>query len=271
LASAIDPDARVIKHGQFYVGYLLDVAIDADSEIITNLNILPGSGTEAADAITLIRQEEAAQGNKVEGISIDGAGYNGPVLRELTDPAGLNLDVTGPPPTPIERKTFGPERFTLTVFDDGNAELTCPNGQSTKTRERIVRDTGWKYVYKPSQCAGCPLREECLQNPQSKLGRTVIKNDYEAEYRKVEEKAKTPQYQETRRTHPKIERKLNEVARHQGARRACLRGLRKVHTQAVLTALVVNVKRIVKLLAQKMSDAASALPVRAELGTTGAT
>jgi hypothetical protein len=268
LASAIDPDARVGKHGQFYIGYMLDLAIDADSEIITAVNVLPGNGAEAADAIELIRQEEAAQGNDVEGVSLDGAGFNGPVLRELTDPEGLNLDVTVPPPTPAERKTFGPERFSLTVLDDSRAELTCPNGQSTQQRERNDNDTGWKYLFRPSQCADCSLREQCLQNPQSQGGRKVIKNEYEAEYRKVEEKANTPEYQETRRTHPKIERKLGEAARHQGARRARYRGRSKVLIQAILTTLIVNVKRIVKLLAQKVSEAASALPVCAELSTT---
>jgi transposase len=264
LASAIDPDARVGKHGQFYIGYLFDMAIDADNELITNVNVLPGNGAEAADTIKLIQQEEAAQGNDVEGISLDGIGFNGPVLRELTDPKGLNLDVTVPPPKPTERKQFGPERFPLTVLDNGDHELTCPNGQTTQQRERVEKDTGWKYSFKPSQCAGCPLREQCLQNPQSQGGRTVIKNDYEAEYRKVEAKTKTPEYQETRRTHSKIERKLGEAARHHGARRARYRSLPKVLAQALLTTFVVNVKRIVKLLAQKIGDAASALPVRAE-------
>ena len=36
-------------------------------------------------------------GNDVQAISIDGAGYRGPVLRELTDPDGLNLAVFTPP------------------------------------------------------------------------------------------------------------------------------------------------------------------------------
>src|SRR5208282_5327892 len=97
LASAMDPDARCGKHGEFYLGYLVDVAMDPESEIITAVNVLPANGEEAADAITLIHQEEEAQANKVEALSIDGAGYNGPVLRELTDPQGLNLDVTVPP------------------------------------------------------------------------------------------------------------------------------------------------------------------------------
>src|ERR1700676_4010382 len=102
------------------------IAIDADSELITSLNVLPGNGAEAADAITLIRQEETAQGNDVEGLSIDGAGYNGPGLREFTDPNGLNLDVTVPPPQPPQRSTFGPERFTLTIINEDVGEVTCP-------------------------------------------------------------------------------------------------------------------------------------------------
>src|SRR5439155_11478865 len=117
LGSAVDPDARTGLHGGYFLGYLFDMAIDADSEIITAVNVLPGNGAEAADAITLIQQEEMAHGNDVAGLSIDGAGYNGPVLRELTDPAGLNLEVIVPPPTPAPRTTFGPERFSLTIID----------------------------------------------------------------------------------------------------------------------------------------------------------
>src|SRR5271154_3300776 len=127
LASAIDPEARVGKHGGYFVGYLLDIAMDADSELITAVNVLPGNGAEAADAITLIQQEEAAQGNDVAGMSMDGAGYNGPLLRELTDPDGMNLDMTVPPPTPAARTTFGPERFSLKVIDAQHGEVICPN------------------------------------------------------------------------------------------------------------------------------------------------
>ena len=148
---------------------------------------------------------------------MDGAGYNGPLLRELTNPEGLNLDMTVPPPTLAPRTTFGPERFSLKVIDAQHGEVTCPNGQTTRQRCRTRQDTGYRYSFKTKQCAGCPLRAECLENPASKRGRVVIKNDYEAEYLKVEAKAQTPEYQETRRTHPKIERKLGEMVRHHQA------------------------------------------------------
>ena len=216
LASAVDVEARVGMHGSFFVGYLLDMALDPDSELITAVNMLPGNGAEAADAVTLIQQEESAQGNDVKGISIDGAGYNGPVLRELTDPQGLNLDVTVPPPTLAPRTTFGPERFSLKVIDERTSEVTCPAGQSTRSRSRTRQKTGDRFQFRNKQCAGCPLRTECLENPASPRGRVVIKNDYEADYKKVHDKAQTPEYRDTRRTHPKIERKLGEMARHHG-------------------------------------------------------
>jgi len=268
LASAVDPDARVGKHGGYFVGYLLDLAIDADCELITAVNVLPGNGAEAADAVTLIEQEEATQGNDVAALSMDGAGYNGPVLRELTDPDGLNLDVTVPPPRPAVRTTFGPERFSLRVIDPQHGEITCPAGQTTRQRSRTRQGTGYRYQFRTRQCATCPLRNECLEKPARQRGRVVVKNDYEAEYARVEAKTRTPEYEATRRTHPKVERKLNELVRHHAGRHACFRGLPKVLTQAVLTALVVNVKRMVKLGAQRVQAAAAALGMRAAWGVT---
>jgi transposase len=268
LGSAIDPEARTGLHCGYFLGYLLDVATDADSDIITAVNVLPGNGAEAADAIALIQQEEAAHGNNVAGLSIDGAGYNGPVLRELTDPDGLNLEVTVPPPKVPARSTFGPERFALQVLENGVSELTCPAGQTTRQHYRNDKDTGDHYVFTASKCRACPLRQQCLQNPSRKGGRTVIKNDYEVEYQRVAAKAATPEYVQTRREHPQIERKLGELARHQAARRARYRGLGKVLGQALLTALVVNVKRIVKLLSGAAKPPPRTAAARAELQPT---
>lgn len=264
LVSAKDPDARNGKHGQFYVGYLVDVAMDADSELITALNVLPANGVEAADAPTLIRQEEAAQGNAVQGLSMDGAGYNGPVLHELTDPHGLNLDVTVPPPPTPERTTFGPERFTLKVLADGSRVVTCPAGETSRPRQHNAHPTATTFTFKAQSCTACPLRAQCFPNPARKTGRTVVKNDYQAEYDEVQAKAMTPEYEQVRRVHPKIERKLNELARHHRCRRACYRGKPKVLVQTLLTALVVNVKRMVKLLARAVPPAIPTLAVRAE-------
>jgi IS5 family transposase len=247
--SVHDVDARCGKHGDFYDGYLVDVAMDADSEILTAVNVLPANGNEGADAAQLIAQEERAHGNDVQALSLDGAGYRGEVLQELTDPAGLNLEVFTPPTERIPLTVFGPERFTLSP--DGTT-LTCPAGQTTKNRERNANDTGTKFRFSEKQCSGCPLREECVakaegKRPEAKR-RTVIKNDYELEYAKAQAKARTPEYAEVRRQHPAIERKLSELVRRHDLRHARYRGRLGVLFQSLLTGLVVNLKRIVRLL-----------------------
>jgi transposase len=267
LVNAVDAEARTGWHGGYFLGYLLDVAVDADSEIITAVNVLPGNGAEAADAVALIAQEESAQGNDVAGLSMDGAGYNGPMLRELTDPQGRNLEVTVPPPASPPRTTFGPERFALTVIDESTRELTCPNGATTRQHSRNPKDTGDRYVFAAEKCLGCPLRSDCLEKPLSSKGRTVIKNDYEAEYGQVAAKSKTPEYAAVRGEHPKVERKLGELVRHHGLRQARYCGQAKVLLQSCLTAMVVNVKRIVKLVSAPRGLPDAALPVRAELAT----
>jgi transposase len=245
VVSVHDPDARCGKHGQFFDGYLADVTMDADSELITGMHVLPANGDEGSDAAPLIQEEEAAHGNDVAAISIDGAGYRGPVLRELTDPTGLNLEVFTPPTERIPLTVFGPEEFTLSA---DRTTLTCPAGQTTRMHERNTNDTGVKFRFSKNQCGGCALREQCLSHPQAK-SRSVIKNDYEVEYRAAQAQAQTPAYAQVRKEHPAIERKLSELVRWHELRHARYRGLSKVRRQALLTAVAVNLKRLVKLCA----------------------
>ncbi len=218
--------------------------MDADSQLLTALNVLPANGDEGADAVQLIKQEEQAHGNDVQAVSIDGAGYRGELLRELTDRKGLNLQVFVPPTERIPLLVFGPERFALS--EDGQA-LTCPAGQTTRNRQRNLVKTGMIFRFSKKQCAGCSLRQECLEKAETKF-RSVCKNDYEAEYQKAQAHAKTPEHAATRKEHPAIERKLSELVQRHDMRRARYRGRVKVLIQGLLTGLVVNLKRMVRLL-----------------------
>jgi len=249
LLSVQDVDARRGKHGDYYEGYLLDVAMDADSELITGVNVLPANGNEGADATHLIQQEEQAHGNDVEALSMDGAGFRGELLRQLTEPQGLHLEVFVPPPPPPVTGVFGPEQFTLR--DDGTT-LTCPAGQTTNWRQPEAN--GVRFIFAASSCATCPLRQQCLSGPKVQR-RSVNKNYYEAEYRAARAQAQTAAYAEVRQQHPAIERKLSELVRRHDVRHARYRGQPRVHRQGLLTALVVNLKRMVRLLTDRLSHA----------------
>jgi hypothetical protein len=252
--SVHDADARCGKHGEFFDGYLTDVAMDADSELITGINVLPANGNEGADAAYLIAQEEAAHGNDVQAISIDGAGYRGPVLRELTDPDGLNLEVFTPPTERVELTVFGPEDFTLS---QDRKTLTCPAGQSTTRQERTHSGNAVKFRFSKGQCGPCVLREKCLAEATTR-SRTVAKNDYEAEYKAAQAKAQSPEYAQVRKEHPAIERKLSELVVRHDLRHARYWGLSKVLRQALITALDVNLKRMVHLVQPRTHSQAAA-------------
>ncbi|NTW01748.1 MAG: hypothetical protein HGA19_10695 [Oscillochloris sp.] len=56
--------------------------MDADSQIITALDVLAANGDEAADASALIQHEATVHGNDVQTLSTDTAGFRGVMLRE---------------------------------------------------------------------------------------------------------------------------------------------------------------------------------------------
>jgi transposase len=255
LRSAVDPEARRGKHGRYYDGYSCDISQDPDSEILTAVNVLPANGDEAADARTLLETEQAAHGNRVEALSIDSIGFQGPLLRELSRPDGLNLTVYVPPHSQgvADSPYFKPADFELSP--DGS-RLRCPNQVETDRRHRNDKDTAWVFHFKRSQCAACPLLDRCLARLPAKHGRSVSKNDYQAEYDAARHLAQTEAYAQVRQQHPKVERKLAEMVRYHGGRRARYRGQARVKIQFLLIGLVVNIKRIVRLVTASLKPAA---------------
>ena len=245
LVSLEDTGARFGYHHGSFCGYLLDLAMDAESELVTSINVLPANGDEAADAATLVRQEEEAHGNDVAALSADSVLFQGQKLRELGDPEGLGLEVFVPPVQPSKTDYFTPEDFEL---DETGQKLSCPSGKTTNCRYRNSRDSGWTYRYRRSDCVACPLREKCMKELPKQQGRAVNKGEYTAEYAAARETAETPEYAEVRKIHPKVERKLGEIVRHHDGRRARCRGRPKVLLQELLATLVVNARRIVQML-----------------------
>jgi len=242
--STVDPEARRAKHGDWYDGYLLDILVDADSEIITQVNVLPANGDEGMDAVELIRQEEAAQGNDIESLSIDGMGFNGPLLRELEDPDGLAINTFVPPQRDPANDLFVPDDF---VEDPESGRVICPAGQKSRYRDRDAKNRATTHRFARKDCQDCALLSQCMKKLPKRFGRNVRKNDYAKEYRQVREKASTQAYVSIRSEHPKVERKLAEVLNRHGGRRARYRGTEKVLIQELMACTATNIKRIAKL------------------------
>lgn len=261
VVSAHDVDARRGKHGSFFTGYLLDVSMDADSQIITALAVLPANADEAADATSLISHEERVHDNDVQTLSIDKAGFRGELLREWQDPLRLGLEVVVPPTKIDPTSYFVAADFT---HDAEAGALSCPGGITTRRRTRNWVDTGWNYIFPRKNCASCALQAHCLEKLPKSIGRMVVLNDYAAEYAAARAKTTTSVYQQIRREHPAIERKLAEIVCQHDGRRARYRGRARNRIQYLLTGLVVNVKRMVRRLLgrpQAQGRCAAAYPI----------
>jgi len=275
--SVNDPEARRGKHGDYYDGYLTDILMDADSGIITQINVLEAGGDEAWDTVILVQAEQAAHGNQIEGVSIDGAGFHGEMLRELegvadeedagaeegpsaeADAGGLGVKVYVPPKTDPDTGRFTPGDFTLN--EEGTA-VSCPAGQTSRYRQRDTGRHATIFRFTRPTCDACSWQQQCVAKPGTgAFGRSVSKNDYQAEYQRARERAKTDEFAAVRREHPAVERKLNELLNHHGGRQSRYWGRAKTHVQQLMTGFVVNTKRILTL----------RIALRADPGMTPAT
>lgn len=242
--SVVDSDLRRGKHGDFYDGYRVSMMMDADSELITHICVTPANSDEASLIPGMLRSEYTALQTHVEAVSIDGVGFDGPVLRELQDPEDLHVKVIVPPKAEPETKLFTAEDFPEAA--DGQ-HVTCPQGEQSKYRQRDEAGHVTIHRFESSTCAGCPLLTQCMAKAPEQFGRSVRKNDYTQEYAAARQFATTEEYKAVRREHPKIERKQGELVLRHDCRRARYRGRERVGRQMILGTIAVNVKRFVKL------------------------
>lgn len=244
LRSVSDPDARRGRHGEFYDGYLVDVTVDPDSQLFTAINLLQANGgDEASDAVELVQQEMSHHGNQIEKLSIDGAGYDGAVLRTLEE--DLSIQVFVPAKADAQPDRFTPEEFSLS--EDGS-HVTCPADQKSRYSQRDNSRHTTTYRFTKETCAACPLSHKCLSRAETSLARSVRKNDYAAEYDRVRTRMKTPEYTDIKKEHPLVERKLGLLMNRYGGRRARYRGRLRVLCQQVLAVTTANLDRILRLL-----------------------
>lgn len=239
--STIDPDAR---HGhkttaRGFDGYKGHVAVDPDSEIITDTTVTPGNAGDASVAEDLIDDllgdEDRAEDAKVYGDSAYGTGEFQQRLDDEDIDSGCR---TQPPSAPAGR--FGKDRFGVNLDDD---TVTCPAGVTVSIRRGVHGDG---IAYFAEHCSTCSLRADCTD---AAGGRTIRVNEFEAALTRARQRQAEPDWQtDYRATRPKVERKLAHVMRRRhGGRRARVRGRPKVDADFNLLAAAANVARLAAL------------------------
>lgn len=241
IISTVDPDAR---HGhktqaRGFDGYKGHVAVDPDSEIITDTIVTAGNAGDASVAEELIDDilddEDRGEDTKVYGDSAYGTGE----FQQRLDDADIDSGCrTQPPSAPAGR--FGKDRFDVDLDRD---TVSCPNNVTVTIRRGA---DGGGVAYFAEHCVTCPLRDRCTD---AAGGRTIRVNEFEAALATARQRQADPDWQaDYRANRPKVERKLAHlVRRRHGGRRARVRGQRKVDADFNLLAAATNLARLAAL------------------------
>jgi transposase len=275
--SVVDPQMRVGHKSkrQAWAGYKVHIAEEPESELITEVGVRRANEYDAEAALPIMEHQKESTGLGPKELLCDGA-YGSVDVRAGLKELGVEVVAKMRPLT--DSKHLRKDEFEIDLSaNNGEGSVTCPAGVTT-TDYRMARD-GW---YRPVKlfrfpreaCDGCELKELCLGGPNGRAenpvrlppGRQVQMHYHEEVLQKARAEQRTAEQKkalrEKLRPRAKVERKISEVLRLHGLRRGRYFGGEKTDLQAVMTAAMVNTKRLFTMSEQ---DAKLAKALRKQL------
>ena len=240
IISTVDPDAR---HGhktaaRSFDGYKGHIAVDPDSEIITDTTVTAGNAGDASVAEDLIADLHEATGGGEATVYGDNA-YGTGAFQDHLESSNIESRCKTQPPVNTNG-LFAKDAFDINLDDD---TVTCPAWVIVSIR-RNTKGQGTAYF--ADACTACPRRSECTT---ATGGRTIGVGIHEAVLARARERQTTTDWRnDYQSTRPKVERKLGHLMRRQhGGRRARVRGKPKVAADFNLLAAATNLARLAAL------------------------
>jgi len=253
--SVHDPEMR---HGRKsrtrrFDGHKAAVAVDAESQLITAVDVLAGNAPDNEDALALVEASEENTGLAVAETIGDCAYGDGQTRQAFADaerPLVAKVAARGRSP-----------QYSKDAFDIDLDEMscTCPAGQTTRV---LVRQGYWQdrcgarhpdraFLFAAAACATCQLRSACVKGKGHK-GRTVRLHPQEQLLREARALQESPAFQEYRRLRQTAEHRLARLVQL-GIRKARYSGRRKTLFQLMMAATVANLTLIARRTAPKQA------------------
>jgi len=246
LGSATDPDATYRVHDdQSDFGYNTQVVVS--DNFVREIQADTGAQPDAVSIPDVLRAQQEHHDLTPAKFIYDAAAGTGKTHAQVREVSHGQTQLVAPL-VPHEKPTdrFTPDRFTLS---EGDATLTCPNGQTASIAYRSGSGDGRTFRFYAPQCQGCPLWTQCrTQSEGSRAMRQVFISDYRADVDAARAYSLTPEFQADRKRRSRVERFVAGLVRYNGARRARRRGLVQADFQAKMNATAFNLKRWMRLL-----------------------
>ena len=244
IVSVEDRDARWSNREQGkrpYAGYKEHIIQDEDSGIITEVIVTPANVDDGTQLQPLLAGHEANTDATPKGVGADAKYHTGENREHLAD-AGIEAYIAVPAAKGEKQGLFSAGDFE---FDAEHDCVMCPAGQIAERGKWGEKEQGWTYYFRKGQCEDCPLRAQCSK---CKRGRTVFISKYRTVLREARAAKDSPEQFDGQVRRLGIERTFSLQKQRHGLGRTRFRGGSRVRGGVYLNVLVVNIRRIVKLL-----------------------
>ena len=243
--SLVDQEARVGHKSktEHFFGYKTEFTMTTEDRIITAVVIESGEYVDGTNFNKLIELTEKT-GLTVEEVYGDKAYFRKSILDKIQE-------IKAKPYIPISESVYKIDEGKFSYNKDSD-EWFCSEGNNSIRKTYMKRKDGrqsYKYYFKREICKACPNRNECITGKvQAKILNIGINTP---EFYEYSQEQKLPEFLEKYKKRACHEWKNGEMKNHHGLNRAKGYGKRSMSTQAKLTAIAVNLKRIANILSSK--------------------
>ncbi len=242
-SSTTDPDSGFMTRDRKPQGffYLDHRTVDHKTNYITDVHITPGNVNDGTCYIDRLQFQQKVYGFNVQAAGLD-AGYDTiSICKQLVD---MNImGVLGYKRQGGKKGLFKKNKFTYNSRKD---VYLCPCNKELNYRT-TSRDGYKEYKSNPSECKNCPMLSKCTESKSSQ--KVITRHVWEESKEIIHKNRLTLCGKEIyKRRKETIERSFANAKQLHGYRYAKYRGIERVREQAYLTAIVQNIKKLVKYL-----------------------
>ena len=247
LVSPIDADARygVKSETKRFVGYKANLTETVTSRFITNIEPTRGNQPDGDTTLEVMEDQQALGLHPAK--LIGDTAYDHGAYRQALKRYGTQLVA---PLRAKNTRTRAVYPKSLFHYDEKNHTVTCPQGVTTAESWNDARHNLRMFHFPKTACGPCSVRNECTNAEEGR--RTIGISASHHDRLEAEAYNRTEAFKADMKLRPMIEGTHSEMKRYHGLRRARYRGLRKVALQCYLTAAVVNIKRWIKRIMEKI-------------------
>ena len=243
IISRTDPDARSgqkSKNNRF-TGYKVSPSMTMD-RFFPNVETIPGNEPDAFQGPVFVEEIIKMTGEKPISIGLD-LGFNSVQNRQYFHNQGIQPGIEFNRPT----NPRNPGKFSSNAFyfelDTMTAE--CPAGHTSSTYTINKDNETYLFRFPKLICDHCSLRKQCTT---SKNGRTVNFSFHTQMLTKDKEFLQTEIYERLRKARWGEESTFGTAKQSHGLIKTRYHGIRKVSFQNRIIYIVLNLKRLIKLL-----------------------